>query len=146
MNINRFYQRLFERDYVGSFVIPFFHIVITKAKEQNTNDLDHDKVTNNMESTFFLHLPFNTVDFSYRDIQKTFIKTMLKEKNYCDILPNIKNHSGQSMNIGRLVVEYSKQNNIKNHVFPRKFDSLKSHKISHNLNDKNFESITESKK
>ena len=144
--VNIFFQRLLRRGYTGSFLTPLFNIRITKAKQQTPNDLVHEKEENKMESTVFLHLPFNPADSTSHDIQKIFKKKMLTKDENCATLPKIKNYSGQPMSIDRLVVAYSKQKNLKNLVFPRKFDSSAGSQISHYINDEKFKGLIKSKK
>ena len=116
-SVRKFYRRLIVRGHSPSHIRPLFNNAIRNVITQKERQPDDPRVR------LFLHLPYNPRDkMSSREIQ-AFCRRVLfappGEPAFCQLTDK----DGYYCGFNRLTIAYHRQRNLKNLLFPRKFNS-----------------------
>jgi hypothetical protein len=113
-----FFGRLVARGYPASLIRPIFDDAIQRASTTRPPSTEPAKY----EKRVFLHLPFNPKDASSSTFQRIF-RTTLLQPNGEPHLQDMLSETGDPIRTNRMVVAYHRPPNLKNLLFPRRFDA-----------------------
>jgi hypothetical protein len=133
--VEHFFHRLVARGYCPGYLIILFEEAIHRAPFINAKRLlKETKPTT--EDTCFLHVPFHPKNPTRQQLQQNFRQIMIHHKERgTNPLPKIKNNLGWPIKINRMIVCQHRARNIKDILFPRKFDKRPGLPISQILTD-----------
>ena len=105
--LSQFYQRLIVRGYKQSTITPFFiKAAIRFGSNTSSPNISNIKTSASFADTIFLHLPFHPGNPSSSELQQLY-KTIMLE-------PQHKKHLNSFTNTNRLIVAYSRPQNLGN--------------------------------
>jgi hypothetical protein len=113
-----FFRRLITRGYPASIIRPIFDDAIKRASTKRPPPTEPDLD----EKRIFLHLPYNPGDASSSTFQRIFRSTLLQPPGEPH-LPEMLSETGDPIRTNRMVVAYHRPPNLKNLLFPRRFDA-----------------------
>jgi hypothetical protein len=122
--ITDLFRRLQARGHQATDILPIFLAAVAKAsKPPRITSADPDA------PPMFLHLRYNPFDVSSKVIQATFRTCLLHPKGE-PLLPDLRNPHNAYFRSSRLIIAYSRPSNLRNILFPRKFQEAADHQVS----------------
>jgi hypothetical protein len=112
-----FFGRLIARGYPASLIRPIFEDAVLRESIKRRPPTEPAPY----EKRVFLHLPFNPKDAPSSFFQRTFRSTLLQPSGEPS-LPTMLSAAGDPIRTNRMVVAYHRPHNLKNLLFPRRFD------------------------
>ena len=120
--LRQFYHRLTARGYSPTTILPLLAIAETSAREkvayEKTIGWNDEKVTTNTDA-LFIHLPYHPSNPPSPHIQSLWRDIIAAPPN-ADNLTNLLNHSGNRIQISKMIVAYSRPPNLGNLLSCRK--------------------------
>ena len=116
--VKTFFGRLVARGYPASRIRPIFYDAIRRASQLRPIHTEPDT----FEKRVFLHLPYNPQDSPSSTFQRIFRKTLMQPPGEPP-LPTLTNGMGYPIQTNRMIVAYHWPHNLKNLLFPRRFDA-----------------------
>jgi hypothetical protein len=133
--VEYFFHRLVARGYRPGYLRILFEEAIHRAPLINAKRLLKETKPQ-IEDTCFLHVPFHPKNPTRQQLQQTFLKIMINHtERGTNPLPKIKNQLGWPIKINRMIVCQHRARNLKDILFPRKFDKRPGPPISQILTD-----------
>jgi hypothetical protein len=114
--VHSLFRRLHARGFDPLTILPIFEDALQRAHRDVTTESDL------FEKPVFLHLPYHPRDVSRKQLQRIFRETLLQPPNE-PLLPNLENGHGEPIRTNRMIVAYHRPLNLKNLLFPRRFET-----------------------
>jgi hypothetical protein len=127
-DIQNLYNRLRRRGYSSETLSPLFATAYNHVHRKLLKRTTVDNTTANKDR-IFLHIPYNRLDPSRRQLQALFHHYLNHPKNEPQ-LHDLKNFEGDYCPTRRLVIAYHIQLNIKNVLFPRRLRPITRRRVS----------------
>jgi hypothetical protein len=129
--VELFFHRLVARGYRPGYLRILFEEALKRAPLINAKRLLKEPKPP-IEDTCFLHIPFHPKNPSRQQLQQTFLQIMIHHKERgTNPLPKISNNLGWPIKIKRMIVCQHRARNLKDILFPRKFEKRPGPPISH---------------
>ena len=107
----QFYSRLLRRGYKPDILAPLFEQAMTKAAAYQPGRTSPTPTGSPLNNQIFLHLPFHPQNPPSFKLQSAFREHVLAPR-YKHPLPTVRNRSQHPINVGRMVIAYSRPRNI----------------------------------
>ena len=129
--VENFFHRLVAVGYRPGYLKVLFKEATHRAPFINAKRLlKEPKPT--IEDTCFLHVPFHPKNPTRQQLQQYFLQIMIHHKERgTNPLPKIRNNLGWPIKIDRMIVCQHRARNLKDILFPRKFEKRPGPPISH---------------
>ena len=128
-----FFHRLVARGYRPGYLRILFEEAINRAPFINAKR-QRKEPKPSIEDTCFLHVPFHPKNPTRQQLQQSFLKIMIHHKERgTNPLPEIKNPLGWPIKINRMIVCQHRARNLKDCLFPRKFDKRPGPTVSQTM-------------
>ncbi len=106
----QFYSRLLRRGYKPDILAPLFEQAMTKAAAYQPGRTSPIPTGSPLNNQIFLHLPFHPQNPPSFKLQSAFREHVLAPR-YKHPLPTVRNRSQHPINVGRMVIAYSRPRN-----------------------------------
>ena len=124
--VRKFFLRLRRRGFQAAFIRPIFLEGLRRygrpSAQPESASTEETEPSATPRDTVFLHLPYHPGDPPSSEIQRAFQSCLFQPGPNETPLNQIKNKTGGTLTISRMIVAYHRPKNLRNLLFPRRFD------------------------